>query len=199
MGYAKSLHTRSQLLKKTAKLLCAQGYAATTLSDLITESGVPKGSLYHHFPGGKEQVAAESVRLSGERIVDALTALADRHGDPVSALRGFCDGYIVRLQRSDFREGCPLATVALESAANIDQVHGACREAFAGITELLASRFVGRGVEPAAADEAAIYAVAAIEGALLLAKARRDVRPVEIVRDRLVGELSALIDRHHGQ
>jgi TetR/AcrR family transcriptional repressor of lmrAB and yxaGH operons len=183
--YAKSEATRQRLVETTAKLLRSRGYAASGVSEIVAESGIPKGSLYHHFPGGKEELAAAAVRHAGTTILAALRELEVRSGSPIRAMQAFCDYYVVQLETSAFTRGCPLATVALEIAANVDVVHGACADAFRDITELFAAALRRDGVPESLAHERALFVVAAIEGALLLAKATRDTAPIRIVRDRL--------------
>lgn len=195
MSYAKSEDTQRRLVQHTARLLRTRGYAATGLSTIVAESGVPKGSLYHHFPGGKEQLAAASVRYSGSGIVAALHDLLSRTGDPVTAVRAFCDDYIAQLETSAFRKGCPLATIALEAAPEVDAVHEACASSFGEIIDLIARELEAHGVAREAAHQASTLTVAAIEGALLLAKARRDVEPLELIRDRVTGDLERLIKK----
>lgn len=189
MAYAKSEQTRARLLKSAAKLLRTQGYAATGLRDIVADSGVPKGSLYHHFPGGKQDLAAASVRHAGAYIHGALEQLADEAGDPVRAMALFCEFYIAQLRGSDFQKGCPLATVALEAAPHIEPVQIACAEAFDGIVAQFRTRLRDRGVTHDEADMLAEFTVAAIEGALLLAKAKKSTRPIEVVRDELAERL----------
>jgi len=195
MAYAKSQQTRARLVRSTAGLLRTKGYSATGLSDIVADSGVPKGSLYHHFPGGKQALAAESVRHSGRYIHQALTELADAAGDPVLAMRNFCDYYVAQLESSDYRKGCPLATVALEAAAHVDEVQGACAEAFEGIVSLFEDQLAERGLSRDDARDTAQFTVAAIEGALLLAKAHRSARPIVVVRDQLTRQLRAALKR----
>ena len=185
MGFAKSEQTQAELLRGTSRLLRERGYAATGVSAIVKETSIPKGSLYHHFPGGKEELAAASVARSGHAIVRWLDELASSSGDPVRAMRAFCDNYIEQLQASDYRLGCPLATIALEAAADVDAVHQACAEAFDGITELFEQRLRGAGLSKKKAHDVAELTVASIEGALMLAKARRDAHAIEVVRDQL--------------
>lgn len=189
MSYAKSADTQRRLIDATASLLRTRGYAATGLAHIVERSGVPKGSLYHHFPGGKEALAAAAVVHSGRRIRAALERMADECGDPARAVGMFCQYYVEQLTESDFRKGCPLATVALEAAAEVDAVHEACAGAFTGVTDLLTERLERAGLPPRTAADEAEFTVASIEGALLLAKARRDVRPLVVARDNLVARL----------
>ncbi len=194
MPYAKSEKTQRKLIESTARLLRTRGYAATGLSAIVAESGVPKGSLYHHFPGGKEELAAAAVSHSGDSIVTTLTKMADAAGEPVRAMRDFCNHYIAQLRASDYRRGCPLATVTLEAAADVDAVHEACAGAFDDIVELFSERLERVGVPAEKAEQAAHFTVSSIEGALILVKASRDTRAIEIVRDQLTAQLDALID-----
>lgn len=190
MRYAKSEETRRKLVKSAAKLLRTRGYAGTGVRDVVEASGVPKGSLYHHFPGGKDELCTEAVRHSGAWIHGALFALLEGAGDPVLAMRGFCDGYAAQLEASRFEKGCPLATVALDAAAHVDPIQAACKLAFDDIVKLMAAGLERGGLDPEAAERAGIETMAAIEGALLLAKAARDVRPLRVVRDQLTETLT---------
>lgn len=194
MAYAKSEETQRRLIRSTAKLLRTRGYAATGVSAIVKESGVPKGSLYHHFPGGKEELAAASVRRSGDAIVRRLEALADDSVDPVEAVVRFCDYYVEELQNSGYQRGCPLATVSLEAAPDVDVMHEACGGSFDAIVALLAGRLQREGVAPEAARRAADFTVASIEGALLVAKARRSTRGLEEMGEHLRAHLRALME-----
>jgi len=193
MPYAKSEKTQRRLIQSMAKLLRTRGYAATGVSAIVAESGVPKGSLYHHFPGGKAELAAVSVRFAGDRIITTVTRIADRAADPVRAVRDYCDHHITQLRASAFRKGSPLATVALEAAADVDAVHEACASAFDDVVDVFTDRFERAGLGAEAAADTALFTVASIEGALVLAKARRDTRPVEVVREQLTERLTSLL------
>jgi TetR/AcrR family transcriptional repressor of lmrAB and yxaGH operons len=193
---ARSHETQARLLATTATLLRERGYHGAGLTEIVRDSGVPKGSLYHHFPDGKAQLAAASLRLTGGRLVARLEQFADRAGSVADGIRAFCDMYIAELHASDYRRGCPLATVALESAALDDGVREEVGAAMAAMVDLLAVRITAEA--PASADPRglATEVVAAVEGALLLAKATRSTVPVETVRDRLTARVAAEL---HGE
>ncbi|HEX6870955.1 MAG TPA: TetR/AcrR family transcriptional regulator [Micromonosporaceae bacterium] len=185
-GQARSTETRARLLATTAELLRGSGYHGAGLTEILDRSGVPKGSLYHHFPAGKAELAAASLRQSGAAILTWLEKLADERGTVAEAVRGFCDTYIAQLTSSDYRRGCPLATVALESADLPEIVQQEIGAAFRAMEDLLARRLAAQS--PSASDlrPLATEIVAAVEGALVMAKAMRSTAPLETVRDRLI-------------
>jgi TetR/AcrR family transcriptional repressor of lmrAB and yxaGH operons len=178
------------MLRAAAQLLQRQGYHATGLRQLLAESAAPRGSLYFHFPGGKEQIASEAVREEGERVARAIRATLAANPDPAEGVRasGRVLGEILR--RSDFRDGCPVATVALEAAAGSPRIREACDASFRAWEAPLRDhlRAVGFGAERA--EGLATLVLAALEGGLVLARARRDVEPLA----RVVDELAALFD-----
>lgn len=183
--------TRDRMIAATARLLQRQGMAATGLTEVLDAAGAPRGSLYHHFPGGKNQLAAEAVRFSSARITRAVE---DAMASPLplpDALRAFTDFYETSLGDSDFRDGCPVATTALEaSALGAPEVEAACAEAFAAWQEPIARRLVAEGHLAAAADELAMVVIASLEGALLLARASRSMEPLNTVAEHLAGFVS---------
>ena len=186
MKYAKSEQTRRKLIETTAHHLRVKGAAAMGLSEIIQDSGVPRGSLYHHFPGGKEELVLHANMASGKSITQRLNALLKRTGGPIEAVGAFCDHYIAQLQESAYTKGCPLATVTLESAADVDSVHEATAGAFNAMIEFLCEALTDKGLDATVAYELTVVTISTIEGALMLAKSLRSTRPLEIARDQLV-------------
>lgn len=197
MAYAKSEETRRRFLASTSRLLRTRGYSATGLSDIVADSGLPKGSLYHQFPGGKEQLAAESIQHSGMFIRANLEQLVERSGGPIEAVVAFCDYYVEQLKGSAYRSGCPLATVALEAASDVDALQVACSNAFDGVLDVLGSELRVAGLREAEARSLATFVVSAIEGALILAKAQRDTAALIQVRDHVAASLRLALN--HGE
>lgn len=170
---AKRGETRERLLRTAGTLFRSQGYHATGLNQVVAEGRAPKGSLYFHFPGGKEQLAAESVALSASEIHARLKAATDLD----SALGLFTQHLIA----SDFRNGCPVATVALDAAGESEQIRDACVKAYESWREVVVDFLVRQGIDAGRAQGLAITVLAAVEGALLLAKTNRDVAPLRQV------------------
>jgi TetR/AcrR family transcriptional regulator, lmrAB and yxaGH operons repressor len=179
---AKRGETRERLLRTAATLFRTQGYHATGLNQVVEEGRAPKGSLYFHFPGGKEQLAAESVAVSAGEIHANLRAAADLDG----ALELFAQALV----SSGFRNGCPVATVALDAAAESEPIRAACAAAYASWQDVLVGFLERQGVSPERAPGLATTVLAAVEGALLLAKTRRDVTPLR----QVAADLRVLIE-----
>lgn len=180
----KGAETRDRLLDATQELVETGGYFGTGLNQVIAVSGSPRGSLYFHFPGGKDQLVGESVRRAGRTIGDSLGGLAEA-GLPVAqfvdrVLRHLGD----RLEESGWRKGCPVATVALETAATSDTLQEACSEVYTAWETALSTQLAGRPD----ADDLAVTILALVEGALLLARAHRSREPLDRVA-RQVGVL----------
>jgi TetR/AcrR family transcriptional repressor of lmrAB and yxaGH operons len=177
--------TRQRMLDTAADLFHSQGYHATGLTQLITAGGAPKGSLYFHFPGGKEQLAAEAVRLSSERTGALLEAILRDAPDAVTAIDRTVQALASFLTESDFQRGCPLATVALDAAAESEPIREACAAGYSSWHEVLAAYLVGQQLSVERSDELATVVLAAIEGGLLLARTRRDLAPLRAVATHL--------------
>ncbi|MFC1437788.1 TetR/AcrR family transcriptional regulator [Streptacidiphilus sp. N1-10] len=173
----KGTETRDRLLDATQESVEARGYFGTGLNQVIAAGGAPRGSLYFHFPGGKDQLVAESIRRAGQTIGDAMGGLADS----TSSAAEFVDAVLRqlgdRLEGSDWHKGCPVATVALETAAGNDLLQEACAEVYSSWETALRAQLASRQD----ADDLAVTILAMIEGALLLARAHRSRRPLNSV------------------
>jgi TetR/AcrR family transcriptional regulator, lmrAB and yxaGH operons repressor len=168
------------MVRTAAHLLRRQGYAATGWRQVVAVSATPWGSQAHHFPGGKEQLAAEAVALAGARYERLLrVALADAH--PADAVAIWAEFAAAELESSGWADGCPVATVALETAHTSDVLAAACGAALASWCAALTESILERGIAQSEADGLATLILAGIEGALLLARASRDAKPLRVV------------------
>jgi len=172
-------------VRATGELLRSQGYGATGLNAIVAASGAPKGSLYFHFPGGKESLAVAALAREAELLRDALAALLRSSGDLTEAIANVIDALAAGLERSNFEHGCPLATVALERATQSEAVRYAAVTGFDSWLEQIEQRLLAAGMTDAAAAKKALVLLSAIEGALILARAHRDVAPLAAVRAEL--------------
>jgi AcrR family transcriptional regulator len=178
---------RQRMIESAALLIREHGVEATSFSDVLAHSGAPRGSIYHHFPAGKAQLVEEATRYAGEFIAAGLaSALAQE--DPVAALERFISGWRGILRSSDFGAGCPVVAASLEGDRT-PGARGAAGEAFAAWTQLLADALAKHGPTKKRAVSMATLAIAAIEGAIVLARAQRSTAPLE----RVAAELEELI------
>jgi TetR/AcrR family transcriptional regulator, lmrAB and yxaGH operons repressor len=189
-GRGRGRSSREAFIDTTARLLRRQGYAATGLNEIVARSGAPKGSLYFHFPGGKEELAVAAMKRAGEQLRVAIEAILDPGDALGDALGRLVDVLAAGLEASGYEDGCPIATVTLEAAANCGPVRATAAEVFESWLAVLRERLASAGLAAGAADRRALLVLSAVEGALILARARRDLTPLAAVRQELV-ELSA--------
>lgn len=194
MRYAKSRETKKRLIKTMSHLLRTQGFHATGVTQVIEESGIPKGSLYYHFPKGKVELATGSIEQSAEKLFQLLREMMEAAQSPVQAVRIFCDFYINEMGKGHFTRGCPIATITLEAAATNDAIQNACKDAFDRLGSIFEHHLIENGVDPERSQKMAIVALASIEGALILCKAQRSTEAMAVVRDNLIEQLMQIID-----
>jgi TetR/AcrR family transcriptional regulator, lmrAB and yxaGH operons repressor len=176
--------TRARMVRTAASLFRRQGYAATSWRQVVAVSETPWGSQAHHFPGGKEQLAAEAIEHAGagyERLL--RSALADAH--PADAVAAWAELAASELASSGWADGCPVATVALETAQSSELLAEVCAAAFDGWRSALVDAFTDRGVDADEANSIATLVLASMEGALLLARAHRSAAPLSAVASEL--------------
>lgn len=172
------MDTRERMVEATARLLARQGYHATGVAQVLTESEAPRGSLYFHFPAGKQQMAAAAIGLLGEQLEGVLRTKLDAKPDVKAGLQSIARMFVRQLEGTDFQLGCPVATTALEASAGSPELAAACAQVFERWTELLAERLRRERPRIAAPERVARTVLALIEGALVLARARRSAEPL---------------------
>ena len=157
-------------MQAMSRALQRRGYHGIGLTELLAAADAPKGVLYHHFPGGKEQLAVAAIEATAAHISASLQRLVAEHAQPLPTLAGWLALAEQQLQRSNYERGCPLATVALETTADDGPVRAALAQAFAQIRQGLADLLAGAGIEAGRASSLAALVVAAYEGALMQAR-----------------------------
>lgn len=181
---------RERMVVSAALLIRERGAHSTAIADVLAHSGAPRGSAYHYFPGGRTQLLCEAVDYAAEYMIARLDA-ADSCLD---ALDELFRGYRKDLQRSGFRAGCPVVAVAVEAGDpdRPDQSAPVLARAAAAFTRwrgAIAARMRADGIDEQRAEDLAVLTLSAFEGALVLARAARDVEPL----DRVHAQLRSLI------
>jgi len=177
----KGQQTKTRMIEATGRLLQEQGYFGTSLKQILEQSESPRGSLYFHFPEGKEQLACAALSDAGNSWRQRTEQAVSDAPDLASAIGAVCAMLSEELVASEFRAGCPLATVALEAAATVDAVHEICSEHYSGWQSFIGDKLVSVGVPQEVSPALATLVLSAIEGALLLSRAHRSVEPLNQV------------------
>ena len=177
---------RERMVVSAALLIRERGAHPTAIADVLAHSGAPRGSAYHYFPGGRTQLLCEAVDYAGE----FMAAHLGRASSGLDAIDGLFEYYRDELQRSDFRAGCPVVAVAVE-AGDPDKpeqsaaVRDRAAAVFARWRQIIAELLTADGVSAARARELAVLVLSSFEGALVIARAGRDLEPVEAVHAQL--------------
>ncbi|MCA1228142.1 TetR/AcrR family transcriptional regulator [Saccharopolyspora sp. 6M] len=182
--------SRQQLVAGAADMIRRRGLNATSIREVAKHSGAPLGSTYHHFPGGKDELAAEAVRHAATTTARALDAALET--GPVDGLRSFFALWRDILVRTDFHAGCPVLAVSVEEPQSGNEPTAALRaaaDAFEGWEHRLAASLRAHGTPEDRAARRAALVVAAAEGAVAMSRARRSTRPL----DDVAAELTELV------
>jgi TetR/AcrR family transcriptional regulator, lmrAB and yxaGH operons repressor len=177
--------TRKRMIYGAARMVGTRGVGALSLRDLAKEEGVPIGSTYHHFPGGRHQLIEEAVRTIGASVTRRIEVGRER--GPVAALDAFGDEWRTVLEDSDFLTGCPVFAVATADDPGLRDV---ATEVLESWQDALAGVLSDAGVDKKRTSRLAMFVVAAIEGAIALCQAERSIEPL---RDTME-EIHHLVD-----
>lgn len=176
---------RDALLAASVKLFRQKGYAATGLAEILTESGAPKGSLYHYFPDGKAGIGAEAVELAGKTVTRTLKQLAEETDGPGALLARYLDLLAGWMAASDYRDGCPITTTLLETVPEQEAIRAAGAAAFDAWAGVLAESAVAAGIPQARAERLARFSISALEGALVQCRVIGDAAPLWLAAEEL--------------
>jgi AcrR family transcriptional regulator len=174
---------RERMIQSAALLMRERGVETTSFSEVLAHSGAPRGSIYHHFPGGKAQLIEEATRYGGEFITAGITAALEQD-DFLAALDTFAEYWRAVLHESEYAAGCPVVAATL-AGDRTPAVRAAAAEAFERWEQILTDALRGRGVAKEQARSLSTLVFSSIEGAIILARAQRSSAPLERVRDEL--------------
>lgn len=175
----KGRETRSRMVYGARALIETQGYFGTGTNQVLAESHAPRGSLYFHFPGGKDELVAAALIDAADEVAELIRALDANATTALALVQQLIDAFAHRLQSSQYSKGCPLATVALEVSASHEELQRICAEAYRSWQHVLAGRLISEGHSLARAEELSSSLLALVEGALLLGRTGRSPLPLE--------------------
>jgi AcrR family transcriptional regulator len=172
--------TKDRILDSTAELFRRQGYTGTGMKQIAAEASAPFGSVYHFFPGGKEELGAEVIRTSGRLYSQLFATIALAAPDVLTAMRDFFAGAAETLRETDYADACPIATVALEVASTSEPLRVATAEVFEEWIDGATQYFELAGIAHGRARELAFSMLSLLEGAFIFSRALRTTEPVAI-------------------
>ncbi|MFC7814538.1 MULTISPECIES: TetR/AcrR family transcriptional regulator [unclassified Streptomyces] len=183
---------RERMVFSAAQLIRRDGVGATGMRDVAAHAGAPRGSLQHYFPGGKEQLVGEALRWAGRyaaKRVDRFLAAMERP-TPSGLFAAMVGQWTDEYETAGFAAGCPVAAATVDCAGSSDATREAAADAFAAWTRPVADALTGMGVPAARSEPLATLMISALEGAVVIARAERDVRALTTV----ARELGPLLD-----
>jgi AcrR family transcriptional regulator len=176
--------TRKRMVRGAAQLLRERGYTGTGFREVIEVTGAPRGSIYHHFPGGKAQLAGEAVEWIAGLARGAIEE-SFAEGGPIAGLRAFVEIWRADFERSGYRACCPIVAVAVENHDDAPELLEVAARSFEAWRAAFAGSLRDAGVAKPRADRLAALVVSAVEGAIVLSRAERDPKPLLDVADEL--------------
>ncbi|TPG33639.1 TetR/AcrR family transcriptional regulator [Mycolicibacterium hodleri] len=182
---------RDRMVASAAVLIRERGAHSTAISDVLEHSGAPRGSAYHYFPGGRTQLLCEAVDFASDHVAAQIGSAATG----LEVLDAIVAGFRRQLTKTGFRAGCPVVAVAVEAGDPLKDENVVVLEragaAFVRWTDLITQQLVDDGTAEDRAQELAVFLTAAIEGAVVMARATRDVGPLDSTHRELRSLLQA--------
>ena len=174
-----------------AKLFRRQGFEGTSTAEILTLSGAPRGSLYYYFPGGKEEIGAAAIAEAGHLVAKTLTLLAQKAANPTDFIDLYAGELTAWLERSNFQDGCPIATTLLETGVQSEAIAHEGIKVFNTWRSIISKMLVSHGMPTDQAVRAATMIISTIEGALILAKTEKSTAAVATAKTELKAYIAA--------
>jgi AcrR family transcriptional regulator len=190
----KRTDSKERMVAAARRLFREHGYLGTALSDVITESAAPRGSIYFHFPGGKEELATEVALLHASDRIAEINRAAATTTTAAQLIEVFMGRERDDLVASNYREGCAVAPIVLETTPASDQLSDATRRAFQDVITTLAARLTEQGLPRERAAQLATNVWTSVEGALILSRALRSPEPFDMAIALLIAAAEADAD-----
>jgi AcrR family transcriptional regulator len=185
--------TRERILDASAELFRRRGLTGTGIKQILAQAEAPFGSLYHHFPGGKDELAAETIRRAGEFYGRLVAGKIAEQPDLVCGIRAAFVGAGETLEATGYADACPVETVALEVASTNEPLRLATAEVFESWLDGLAARLAREGMGPEDARAMALTILSALEGAFVLARATRSTAALDACGDAMASLVEAAL------
>lgn len=175
--------TRDKLIAAMSSSLRARGFGSTAMKDLLATSGISSGSMYHFFPGGKEELAAAAIRDVGLDAAERIRKVFTASTSVAEGVRRIFDALIADLEQAEFAKGCPIGVPATEAVGLSADIQAACQEVFGAWVKAYADALIHEGWAEAEATSMGTAIVTTYEGSVTIARALRSTEAVARARD----------------
>lgn len=184
--------TRDRILAAALDLMRSRGFRGTGLKDVTTTAAATTGSLYHFFPGGKDELVCAAIREDGAAHASTFVDIAREADGPGEAIATFFSQAANVLEATDYVDLCAIGTIAGEMASSSPQIRRACESAFDGWQQVITAELTRSGLDPEDAADLSATTVAALLGGFVLVRTRRSGSPLRAAG----GQLHRLVDIH---
>jgi AcrR family transcriptional regulator len=187
------------LIEAGAELFARQGYAGTAVKQIVESAAAPFASMYHFFPDGKQELAAETIRWSGAIYGQLIDVFYPEGTDPIAATRNFFEGAADTVRDSNYADACPIATVALEVASVSEPLRQATAEVFESWLAKIDVHLMGAGLTKTQARNVSVALYSLLEGAFILARATRDDTHIRVAGRTAADVVAAALEKRSAQ
>lgn len=180
-----TLTSRQRIERVAADILARDGYNGMGLKALSEATRLPYGSIYHHFPGGKEDIAVAAIRTRSVWVGGSIEQVFAK-GVTRSSIRAMFAFMADRLERSEWLDGCPIGTPALDGSSESARIRAACDAAFAAMIDPMAAALARMGMSRKGAGDLATTIIATYEGAMMLARVQQSRAPMRSSAEAMI-------------
>jgi len=177
-------NSKDILIETASRLFRMRGYYGVGLKDIIEESGIPKGSLYHYFPNGKEQLAIEAINHTKDIVINEIQELFDAYEDPIEAFQTHLEHLSKIIVNSD-NIGFPIGTIAGETHSTNEPIRIACRLAFKEWQSIYTTKLLQSGYNKKQSTDLSLVINVMIEGAILISLTSKSNKPIQVIKSQI--------------
>lgn len=177
--------TRKKIIDTVIELLKIKGYNGVGLQEIVTASGTPKGSLYFHFPGGKDEIVETAIKQHGENVDTLLRMVFLDSANIATAIKVIFTYSIDELESSSYTKGCPVGTTVFDPVSISNEIQENCAQVFFSMRDVMAERLIKDGMDAVEAERQATFILSSLQGAIILSKAYRNTEPLKIIAEQL--------------
>ncbi|SEW16134.1 TetR/AcrR family transcriptional regulator [[Clostridium] fimetarium] len=179
------INTKENLIETAAKLFETKGYYATGLNEILAESGAPKGSLYYHFPKGKEQLALAAIYSEGEKIKSKVLVSLQNIENPVEAIVSIIEIIATAIDSDQKTKDMTISLIALETYLTSDVLRNACLEIYTSLENIYAEKLIKSGIDKDNAYKLGCVISEMIEGGITYSLVKKNGNPLRLIAEQI--------------